>query len=1108
MGSLTDPSARKRTSLSSVPMRERTGMGMATILFTDLVGSTAIRTALGDDAADRVFQEHNRILDSIVVAHGGDVVQHTGDGILAVFDSASRAVDAAVEAQVEITKANTDEDAALHLRMGLSAGDISWEGGDCFGSPVVEAARIQAVAEGDQILCSQLVRLLAGSRTTHEFRAIGELELKGLDEPVPTLEVIWEGPADSGIALPAGLHSAGSSPLVGRGKELRAAGEAWQLANEGSLQALLISGEAGVGKTRLVSEFANRVHADGAVVLFGRCDESVDYPYQPFAEAVLTYVRSCPEDERLSGLGSMGSELVRLVPSLGELAALAQPVETRDRTDARYLLFEATAEWLKQVSAGAPSVFVMEDLQWAAKPTLDLVAHVAHSCARCPILLVVTYRASDHPNGEPLHAVLGELYRTQRVTAIELGGLERDDVARLVEAVSPDRPSDDFTDAILAETSGNPFFITELLKSIPDEDGMRWLESRESLPTSLREIVAHRLRMLSPETRAALETCAVLGLDFRFSTLRAVCDYDERDLLLMLDEAVSSQLLRTQSGPQLAFSFSHALVRRAIYDSLTAPKRLKIHDEVADALVELAAGEPVELADIAHHYLMVAATGRIEEAIHYTIEAGNDALTKVAYDDAVGWYRRAIELVDQLSVTSAENRSDVLKNLSNAQWRLGDPSWSRTAFDAARAALSVADATRATNSLLINKPVIQTSLSEASPERMSLLRETLDLMGDADAGQRALLLAELALESIAAGHEPTEAEALSSNAIEIARRVGEPITLAEVLLRRESALVHGFENLGERLRNTSELLDLVSVVGDESLKFAALIARALAAGEGADLAEFEQRVFEANEKAEAMRVPSLLYFAKLIESSRAALRGDFAAAESAADAAASYGHIAELGEADYVRILQLTNIRLQQGRANEIVDIARAFTETADLSVPGQPMLAIVQLRAGDRAGAADTFEALMTEFEVHYSSRWKSNYNGLGELCARLGDTTHAQVLYDSLLPYENQLHNLALFLPAHAMALGMLAGVMSQYERADNHFARASDLHRRMKADPLEAANQAEWARVLLSRQDGGEAARVTAEGHLREAELLAGRCGAQQVLADVEEIAATLR
>ncbi|MBV8993271.1 MAG: adenylate/guanylate cyclase domain-containing protein, partial [Pseudonocardiales bacterium] len=370
--------------------RVGSGRSTAIVLFTDVVGSTELRSRLGESAAEELRHKHDALAVDAVQAHRGRQVKNLGDGIMATFWGASDAVGAAVAIEQAIGRHNRLGATPLQVRIGISAGDVVFEEEDCFGIPVIEAARLCAAATGGQILASETVRALARF-SEGTFTPLGSLELKGLADPVRAVEVGWELLPHSCVPLPAFLTDIGRI-FVGRDGELDRLGQLWKEAAAGELRVVLVAGEPGVGKTRLAAELARRVHDEGAMVLAGRCDEDLGVPYQPFVETLRHFV---DHGELLAGrLGRYGGELARLVPEVGgRVPALPPPLRSDPETE-RYWLFDAVASWLVAASTDEPVLLVLDDLHWAAKPTLMLFRHVVRARGG-RVLVLGTYRDSE-----------------------------------------------------------------------------------------------------------------------------------------------------------------------------------------------------------------------------------------------------------------------------------------------------------------------------------------------------------------------------------------------------------------------------------------------------------------------------------------------------------------------------------------------------------------------------------------------------------------------------------------------------------------------------------------------------------------------------------------
>ncbi len=762
VGPATRSGAERRARGSDYPAPMASGgqsrVETLTVLFTDLVDSTGRRVRTGEEAADQIRQRHDRLLRASILGHGGAVAKHTGDGVMATFAGASDAIAAAVAIQQAIETDNrTRGDEPLAVRIGISVGDVSVEAGDVFGLPVVEAQRLEAAADGGEIYISDLVKALARGRGGHEFEALGALELKGLDAPLDAVRVQWS-PADvsneSSVRPPA-LAQQGGFAFAGRAKERAALDDAWKDTVAGACRLVFLAGEPGIGKTRLASEFAGDTTALGGALLAGRCDEMVSEPYQPFAES-LRFQLTLPEGAIQLGdtpeeLARLAPELVMLRPELGSALSSTPDAE-------RIRFFEAVRSWLAAVSERSPLLLVLDDLHWADAGSLLLLRHIVATDPVPGLLVLVTYRDTDLDRTHPLSAMLSDFHRRADAVRIALKGLPEADVAEFVTLASGHALDDDarrLVAALSEETGGNPFFAGEVLRhfvesgSLFQRDG-RWVSAsltEGDLPEGVREVVGRRLSMLPDTTQHLLTAASVIGARFDLHLLVIAAKSDDDAVLDALEPAINAQLI-TETGFG-RFQFAHALIRSTLHQELSTTRRARLHRAVAQAILQLNESdlEPV-VADLAYHFGEAGAAASSEEALVYARRAAELAIDRLAPDEAIRWSRAALEYVDE---DEPKLRAELLRLLARAESLTGARSAEAAQDHAARAALDVGDVAAAIECLATSHRLVTTIDQPAMPERMALLEETLERIGDSNPDERVRVLASLSFVAVFAG---------------------------------------------------------------------------------------------------------------------------------------------------------------------------------------------------------------------------------------------------------------------------------------------------------------------------------------------------------------------
>ncbi|MEW2482251.1 BTAD domain-containing putative transcriptional regulator [Mycobacterium sp. NPDC049093] len=617
-----------------------------TFLLTDIEGSTAAWEA-DADAMAVALARHDELVEQIVTSRGGRLIKTRGEGdaTFSVFDRPSAAAAAAIELQDAIFHEPWAPADPMRIRVALHTGEAELRDGDYFGRAVNRAARLRSLASGGQTLCSGgTAELVIDSLPDDVALAdLGMRQLKNLTRPEHVFELRLqtdENPPPAGDTtidrpmMPTVLG--GPGPFVGRNHELAELVAAWQSALTGGTRAVLIAGEPGVGKTRLAGEWGRQAYEQGAVVLYGRSDEDLGAPYQPFAEALRTLV-PCIGTARLRGLRGVEA-LLPLVPGLSDvLPDLAAPPRGDPDTE-RYALFDAVVALLGLASVDVPIVLVLDDLHWAAKPTLLLLRHLLRFGEHARVQIIGTYRSTDLDRSHPLAAMLAHLHRDGSANRIALGGLDEDDVSAFVAEAGYD--DEELARALASVTGGNPFFLIEALRHV-EESGGHWDPS--TLPQGVREAVSRRLSRLPAETNKALAAAAVVGSQFSLDLVEHVIG---QDLVDAFDEACQAGIVIEEPGG--LYRFNHAIVRQSLLAELASVRRMRLHQRIATTLETMPGADAELLSELAHHYFECAWAGNALKAVEYCRRAADQAMARLAYEGAADLYDHALHALDEL----------------------------------------------------------------------------------------------------------------------------------------------------------------------------------------------------------------------------------------------------------------------------------------------------------------------------------------------------------------------------------------------------------------------------------------------------------------------------
>jgi len=1073
---------------------------LATVLLTDLVGSTRLATSVGPVRADQLRESHFELLREATASSGGREVKNTGDGLMVAFSSASAAVECAVAMQQLFERRYRDAEQALHVRIGLGAGESTVKDGDYFGMPTVEAARLCDQAPVDGILASAAVKMLAGRCQGVEFSSVGELELKGFPDPVEAFSVAWvrlsdEARVAGGVGrwpLPAVLRSVPPVAYVGRLEEREALREAMKQASSGHRQVVLVSGEPGIGKTRLSSYVAHRAHAEGFAVCWGACSEELAVPYEPWIAVCSQLVEHAPVEVLEAHVKRYGGELGRLVRNLGGAAGELPEPESSDPETERYLLFQGVTGLVGEVAEALPLSVVLDDLHWADTQSLALLKHLLRASEQRPLQVIATYRDSDLSRDHPLTSLLADLHSLQGVQRIMLEGLDAPEVAEIMTAVTGhelDTAALQVAGEIATETDGNPLFVGEVLRSLLesgrlryDEDSERWSIDRPGppgLPESVRDVIARRVERLGEETREVLTLGAVIGRSFELELLLRLVEVTESELLDRLEAAVAASLLAESTEKVGRFTFVHALINQTLYELLGQTRRARLHRRVADALEALFGPDSEEhVGELALHWRLASTAGDQLKAAHYASRAGRRALESLAPTEAVKLFTDALEL---LGPAEDAERCRGLIGLGTARQLAGDAAYRETLLDASRIASALEDGDLAASTVLANTRGFMSLIGELDQERVDAIERALELDDRSDPGRRAQVLA-LQSQELLYEHDRARRQALATEAIELARDVQDARVRARVLQHA----FHGLwspDKVEVRAGLVGELLAVSRETGDRALDFWAQYLRLHVSFETCDIAQAQVARERQQELAAALAQPTLSWATGVAVAAWALLTGDLAVASRLGKQSLELGYAA--GQPDALQIFgeHRALIRMYQGRGDaQLIELSRQAALLYPRMAIWGASTAQYEARFGSRDAAAAILErAVETRLEeIGWDTLRLAALTFYADAAACLHALDASALIHELLSPWHEQFAWGGAGGYGHVrLWLGVTAATLGRDADADEHFAFACAFHDENGLSLWSARSHLGWAETLLSR---GE--RTAAQEHAARA------------------------
>jgi predicted ATPase/DNA-binding winged helix-turn-helix (wHTH) protein len=891
-------------------------------------------------------------------------------------------------------------------------------------------------------------------------------------------------------------------PIVGREAPLAQLGPRLAEARAGRGGIALVFGTPGIGKTRLVDEVAARARADGIEVLVGRGHEGDGAPaYWPWLQIVRGYVAARGPEALRTALGAGAADVARALPGLAALPApAAGPPIAPDQL--RFRLHDSMAGFLARAAADRPLLVVLDDLQQADLPSLQLLRFLIRELTATPVLFLATCR----PPGsiEPARRALVEgLARGAPEACIELAGLEPDAVARLMEAATGAAPAPSAVADLHQRTGGNPLFVTALLAL--EAGGAR---AANPLAPGLEAAIERHLEGLSARGRDALRAAAVLGREFALPVLARMLDVAPAALLEEFGAAEAARVIEPTDAAGVGWRFAHGLIPEVIQAGLAPAARVALHARAGAALAAHCGDDDApHLTSLAHHFTQAASAGGAERALAYAERVAARAMAQAAWEEAAGWWERVLGLLE-LSGAGAERRVEALLSAA-AAWQFASDAprareRERRALDIARAVGSAPLFARA-----VLGARAEEETGQVDPQRVALLEEALRRLGPGDGPLRVRLASRLASALYFADPETRHIE-VCREAVAMARRIGDRAALGAALFKLHFARLDP-DGLAERALVAAELASLAAETGDVDLRARSLMTAVVDSLERGDRPGLDAALEAHAALADRLRHPTMAWRSRLWQAMRALLAGRIPEAEALADAALRDGQRLSHEIAFEWYGVQIYQVRREQERLAELEPAVARLAALYPAIATWPAALALLEAEQGRTEEARRRVRA----FADARGLRLRRDINALvtlavlAETCRVLGDAALASLVEAALAPYAGRQILIGVASAGYGAVdryLGLLSATLDRVDEAIARLEAGRRSDAAMGAEGLAAHGAVDLARVLAARGAPGDRARAQALAD--EARDAAARLGSARLARRAAALAAELQ
>ena len=1067
---------------------------LVSVFFCDMVGSTELSRRLDPEDLRQLLRAYQECVAGAVAKYGGHLAQYLGDGVMAYFgwptayeDQAERAVRAGLDAIDAVKGLEAGGVGPIRSRIAIATGevvigDLSVAGrqeGAIAGETPNFAARLQQCAEPDQLVISEETRSLIGA--AFEVTDCGRTVLKGFEGGVRFYRVDGVREAESRFDV---MRGQSLSRFVGRTSEFALVLEKWELAKSGEGQVALVSGDAGIGKSRFVRAVAdalgNEPHTRWQVQCSPYHTASALFPVIQSLNRALDFQRDDGAERRRAKLaefiGQGAADAV--LPVLAELLSIGPTADGRpDETspamspqDRKVLALSSLVERFVAMAEGAPLLLVVEDAHWIDPTTLELVEQLVARIATARVLLLVLHRPEWGADWSGHYG---------HVTSFTLGRLSRPQVAELVRDLMGPDTSDELVGEIAVRTDGVPMFVEEVARSIVEAGPQKSVDSL-LVPATLQGALVARLDALRATSREVVQAAAVMGREFHPDVIGRVCDVSRDDMDATLDELSRARLVTRSGADALTVTFRHALIQDVAYQSLLRSKRRQLHQAVADALIEIRPETAETQPELLAHHLSEA--GAHARALSLWLRAGERAIVRYANDEAVRHYEKGLEACSHLPAAEREATTLRCLVLLGGAQRVASqlPLAMGTFQQAADLARTLRDSAAFIEAAL-GYDHAEFASSEPTNTSRKLVQEALSLIGEApDSHERCRLLLSLTRVHIMSG-ESDLAEDYGRRTAAMARRLGDPQSLAEVLIHGMLVPQPGYtpaqfpdlEARLDELRSTAQRVDNFDL---NARVYATCYYRWTELG----LRDRMDEIYaEWSAWGDARNNALIEWLSQHIQAMLATLDGDLAAAEAHAEQAVKLGRRSQGDQAEGVYGMQMFTIRREQSRLAEVAPVVKRLLGDARTRAVWQPGFALIASELGYHDAARRLLGELAEGgFAFPRDAKRSTTIGYLAEVCAAVEDRNTAQTRYGLLEPYANMTITAGVATMCYGAAqrhLGLLAETLEAWDLAEEHFEAALVLNEKLRAPLWLAHTRADFSRMLRRRGRGADAHRA---------------------------------